>query len=240
MKEKIINRDNVTLHLKEGDGEPGEMPIGSTDDGEVYVGGDHVTIVDHADGSATIKFDDKGTGRNCGGCVLCCKLVGVASINKPAGQKCQHSRHGKGCMIYQHRPHDCRTWACRWIADADTAGLPRPDRCHYVIDMAWETIHAREEADAEPRPITALQVWVDPAFPEAGDAPELRRFIEFVAEKYGAVTILRFGPRRSKVLIAPCLMKTGEWREMSGMGTTDPTNPKRSRWAFKPTGASDV
>jgi hypothetical protein len=231
---RVIKRDGVEMHLKTESGGDGP-PLTTLDGGDtVHIGGDHITIVDHPDGSATISFDDKGTGRVCGGCTLCCKLIGVASLAKPAGQKCQHSKHGKGCAIYPNRPHDCRTWACRWIADVDTAGMPRPDRCHYVIDMAWETIHAREEVDGPSRPITALQVWVDPAFPDAGNAPELRRFIEHVAEKYGAVTILRFGASTSKVILAPVLMKTGEWHEMSGTGAPDPTDSKRSRWAFKP------
>ena len=38
--------------------------------------------------------------RHCGGCTLCCKLIPVEELNKPAGARCKHVRTGKGCSIY--------------------------------------------------------------------------------------------------------------------------------------------
>lgn len=215
---KVIKRDGIELHLKEGDGEPGEVPIAVSNGDPVYLNGDRMTIVDNADGSATFTYDDKGTGRSCGGCSLCCKLIGVASLGKPPGQKCRHSKVGKGCAIYDMRPKDCRTWSCRWLADFDTAGMPRPDRCHYVIDLTWEKVMARDQEDT--REIPALQVWVDPAFPEAAKAPELRRFMVHVAEKYGAATVLRF-EKDATIVFPPQFSTDGLWREMRGTGFVD-------------------
>jgi len=39
--------------------------------------------------------------RQCGGCTLCCKLLPVPPLEKLAGQRCQHQRHGKGCAVYE-------------------------------------------------------------------------------------------------------------------------------------------
>jgi hypothetical protein len=36
--------------------------------------GDHMRITEDAEGTASITFDDTGTGRRCGECSLCCKL----------------------------------------------------------------------------------------------------------------------------------------------------------------------
>lgn len=60
----------------------------------------------------------------------------VPDFDKPAGKRCPHQRHHKGCAIYARRPFGCRFWNCRWLAEDDTAELLRPDRAHYVIDVS--------------------------------------------------------------------------------------------------------
>ncbi|HTB46262.1 MAG TPA: hypothetical protein VK741_21755 [Acetobacteraceae bacterium] len=177
--------------------------------------GDRMRIEDNPDGSATITFDAKGTGRACGGCTLCCKLLPILELKKAAGTRCQHSRAGKGCMIYAHRPNACRTWACRWLADADTAGMPRPDRAHYVIDMEWDYIEVQQNPGDPLQKQTVMQVWVDPAFPNAHRDPPLRAFMRHVAEKYRAATVVRYGSRVGLVVIAPSMSASGEWIESS-------------------------
>src|SRR5262245_38646563 len=97
------------------------------------------------------------TARRCGECSLCCRLlpirpadgaqinetlnkmmdagmikpgefkVTVEDFHKPAGQRCPHQKHHKGCTIYERRPFGCRFWNCRWLINADTADLARPD-----------------------------------------------------------------------------------------------------------------
>ena len=52
----------------------------------------------------------------------------VTDFDKPAGERCPHQRHHKGCNIYSTRPFGCRIWLCRWLAEDDTAELSRPDR----------------------------------------------------------------------------------------------------------------
>lgn len=56
------------------------------------------------------------TGRKCGACSMCCRLLDVPEINKPKHNWCQHCRPGNGgCTIYDQRPGICRSYACQWL-----------------------------------------------------------------------------------------------------------------------------
>jgi hypothetical protein len=181
----------------------------------VELAGERMTI--REEGEKTIfTFDDKGTGRGCGGCTLCCKLVPVPTIGKEAGKKCQNQRHGKGCTIYANRPFACRSWSCRWLADPETQGMSRPDRAHYVIDCTWDYITLRPEDGSAPTNLAVIQVWVDPAFRDAYKAPELRAYMERVAIKHRAACIVRWSRNEAIVVFAPCLNSEGVWHEQGG------------------------
>jgi len=185
-----------------------------TEDGSpVELTGDHITMTEYEDGSAEFKFSAETTGRRCGGCQLCCRLVPVASLNKPAGEKCRHAKVGHGCTIYRFRPHDCRTWACRWLAQsAETAGLRRPDRSHYVIDLTYDTVHMLKP-DGEKLPVSVLQVWVDPAFPDAHRDPALRRYLANMGARYRVAALVRYGASKGFVLYPPAMCADGQWHE---------------------------
>src|SRR5437660_3422800 len=128
--------------------------------------------------------------RQCGDCQLCCKLLpmkggdkpqfsetiaqlvelGIMTaadaramepdFYKPAGKRCPHQRHGKGCAIYARRPFGCRFWNCRWLVNDDTAELSRPDRSHYVIDVSPDFVTLRHDDSGEPDVVSVIQVWV--------------------------------------------------------------------------------
>ena len=71
--------------------------------------------------------------RTCGDCALCCKVLGVHSLDKPRDRWCQHCTK-RACKIYDERPDDCRAFDCAWLKRSDI--LPddfRPDRCGFVI-----------------------------------------------------------------------------------------------------------
>lgn len=53
--------------------------------------------------------------KTCGDCGLCCKLMGVRALSKPAGRWCRHFGRAKGCAIYADRPSDCRLFNCLWL-----------------------------------------------------------------------------------------------------------------------------
>jgi hypothetical protein len=114
--------------------------------------------------------------RQCGDCQLCCRLLPTQEIAKPALARCPHQKHGKGCGIYARRPMSCELWSCRWLVDESTQDLPRPDRAHFVIDMIPDFITYTEEGKP-PQHMEVIQVWLDPAYPDAHRAPSFRRWL---------------------------------------------------------------
>jgi hypothetical protein len=180
-------------------------------DMELEYAGNKATLIENEDGSAVIKFDDKGIGRSCGTCTLCCKLLPVKSVSKLAGQKCQHQRYGKGCMIYADRPRECRTWWCRWLSDPRTQGLSRPDRAHYVIDLEYDKIVVQDKQTGAEHSTSVLQVWIDPAFPGAHRDAGLRSYIE----RLNIPAIVRLNSKDGFLLVPPALNHDGDgWREL--------------------------
>lgn len=91
--------------------------------------------------------------KSCGDCTLCCKLLGVAALDKPAGQWCAHVRCGAGCGIYAQRPPACRSFQCLWSGAEGLDERWRPDRAKFVLFT---------EQDGR-----RLNVVVDPGFPAA-------------------------------------------------------------------------
>lgn len=53
--------------------------------------------------------------KTCGDCGLCCKLMGVTALEKPAGRWCGHFSRTSGCAVYEARPDDCRVFNCLWL-----------------------------------------------------------------------------------------------------------------------------
>ena len=100
----------------------------------------------------------RAAGRECGACSLCCTLLRVEPLEKPAGRDCLHQCGEAGCAIYSERPEICRRYACLWLQ----GGLEddeRPDRTGGVVDLETTGVgvrlgirEAREGAfDASPR-----------------------------------------------------------------------------------------
>lgn len=75
-------------------------------------------------------------GRECGSCSLCCKVLDVPAVYKPAGQWCRHFRAGSGCDIHQLRPKPCREFSCLWLAEDWLGDEWKPSTSKFV--MAWE------------------------------------------------------------------------------------------------------
>lgn len=191
------------------------MSDNSFDPGDHYaLAGDKIVLTHEGD-TTTLTFNDKGTGRECGACTLCCKLCPVpgAPLHKPAGVKCKHQRAGKGCSIYASRPFACRSWACRWLCDSETAGMPRPDRCHYVIDIKDDYVEMVQD-DGTRHKIGVIQVWVDPAFRDAWKAPELRAYMLRMATDYRMATIIRFSSLVAITVFPPPLSEDRQWHEI--------------------------
>jgi len=73
------------------------------------------------------------SARQCGTCTLCCKVMGIGALNKPAGQWCQHCTPGKGCTIYDERPEECRTFSCDWLRNEALGPEWQPEKSKIVM-----------------------------------------------------------------------------------------------------------
>jgi hypothetical protein len=70
---------------------------------------------------------------HCGRCTLCCKLLDIPVLQKPAYEWCPNCKAGEGCGLYTERPQPCRDFTCVWLgSQTGLKPLPadlRPDRC---------------------------------------------------------------------------------------------------------------
>jgi hypothetical protein len=78
---------------------------------------------------------------------MCCKLVAVEEINKPAHQWCSHFAAGNGCLIYADRPNECRTFRCLWLMRAELGEHWRPDRSRIVLYFSQDGTHLIANVD---------------------------------------------------------------------------------------------
>lgn len=80
--------------------------------------------------------------RSCGPCSLCCTVLRVDELAKPAGRDCVHQRGTQGCGIHPTRPPICRSYRCLWLQ----GGLEddeRPDAIGGVVDLETTGIGLR-------------------------------------------------------------------------------------------------
>jgi hypothetical protein len=135
------------------------------------------------------------------------------SLSRQASRKAMLSRaHRQGSSIYSKRHNDCRAWSCRWKATRRPAACRAPTA---------RTIRSTVSTTTSPRTIPrqtnakvgAYQVWVDPAFPDAHRAPELRAWVEKQNAKHGCVFVIRYSARAGFTLIPPTLSDGHGWLE---------------------------
>lgn len=153
--------------------------------------------------------------RECGSCTLCCRLLPVKGIGKPALTRCKHQRHHKGCAVYHQPekgfPRECGLWSCAWLKNVDAAELRRPDRSHYVIDLLPDYITA-EQPDGPPVVVPVVQIWADPKYPDCHRDPELRAWL---IRRNGFAGIVRYGSDEAIIIFPPYMMANREWLERS-------------------------
>lgn len=129
-------------------------------------------------------MDTATTSKTCGDCGLCCKLLAIQALDKPAGAWCGHFRKGAGCTAYATRPGACRGFECLWLGSEK-------------LDEAWKPSRARflmyTEKDGK-----RLNVVVDPADPTAWKrAPYYDRIKRMSSRAYdGHELVVCIGDRR--------------------------------------------
>lgn len=155
------------------------------------------------------------SARRCNDCTLCCKLMPVAEIGKPAGTVCTQQR-SKGCRVYNSPsyPRACRLWSCLWLLD-DSLSTQRPDYARYVIDPSPDFVLL------EGHPFKVVQIWVDPRFPNAHRDPVLRDWLITRWDTHQQFALVRFNSLDAMALIPPTLTSDGQWLEHRGTRTTE-------------------
>lgn len=114
------------------------------------------------------------TGRGCGSCSLCCKLLHVIELNKPANQWCPHCKPGRpggGCTIHETRPPICRSFFCGWMLSPN-------------VGDEWYPLHSRMVLSfAKLDGIQTVTVTVDPQYPEVWTRAPFYQQLKTMAER---------------------------------------------------------
>ena len=67
---------------------------------------------------------------------MCCKLLHVIELEKPANKWCEHCRPGcGGCTIYETRPQICRSYACGWLMLSNVSDEWYPMLLHMILSL---------------------------------------------------------------------------------------------------------
>lgn len=88
---------------------------------------------------------------------MCCKLMAVPALEKPAGRWCAKYVARVGCGDYEGRPQGCRTFECLYLTAEGLGDAWRPDKAKFMI---WSGREGRR-----------LIVDVDPSAPMAWRQP---------------------------------------------------------------------
>ena len=74
-------------------------------------------------------------GRSCDGCTLCCKLLSIEELAKPADVMCGDCEAGSGCRIYPDRPTECRGFFCEYLLDPALGEEWQPSHSNMVVSF---------------------------------------------------------------------------------------------------------
>lgn len=72
--------------------------------------------------------------RSCGPCTVCCRVLEIEALDKPAGLLCRHNT-GSACGIYRERPDVCARWYCAWRKIGALPDELRPDLSGVVFSL---------------------------------------------------------------------------------------------------------
>lgn len=76
--------------------------------------------------------------RECGECTVCCELIGVPELGKPAYSQCEHACGG--CQIYETKPSVCGLFECLWLQGTIINDDLRPDKCGLMTYLPLDYI----------------------------------------------------------------------------------------------------
>ena len=88
-----------------------------------------------------INLNQTHQPNKCGSCQVCCELVEVEDLNKPAHTRCNHQCES-GCNIYPTRPEGCKLYACSYLEGTLNDESMRPDRCGVLTETVFMSFDA--------------------------------------------------------------------------------------------------
>jgi hypothetical protein len=107
-------------------------------------------------------LDDLPTTRACGACAVCCTVLQIDELAKPAGVACWHLKTTGGCAIWGEHPTPCKTYVCLWrLSDVLIPPDLFPADCGFMLSLTnlsqWPTA-----VNIMPAPGHALDAWNTP------------------------------------------------------------------------------
>jgi hypothetical protein len=69
--------------------------------------------------------------------------MAIETLAKPAACWCPHCKTGRGCLIYQTRPAECRNFSCLWLLDDRLDERWKPSRSKLVLTTSADGIEIR-------------------------------------------------------------------------------------------------
>jgi uncharacterized protein len=129
-------------------------------------------------------------GKACGTCSMCCKVLEIEELRKPAGPACKNCIVGGGCRIYEARPNVCREFECVWKGDRGMSLQLRPDRVGTILIEDEDT--------------TEYQAVCDPDEPFAWRRPLMFQHLVSMA-KSGRIVVAKAGLKAWRI------RASGEW-----------------------------
>lgn len=159
------------------------------------------------------------SGRECGTCTLCCKLMGIEELDKPRGKWCEHAMPGRGCAIYDNRPHSCRVFSCMWLLDTALDEVWKPEKSKLVIVP---------DNDSK-----VTRVYVDAATPDAWKRePYFSSLLDFMQKGIaeGRLLFINIGTRHG--LLLPDARHGWRLEELGTLKAGDQVRLKRGGYPF--------
>lgn len=140
------------------------------------------------------ELDALPTTRTCAGCDMCCTVLQIAALDKPAWTPCRHLLAGRqGCGIWGEHPPACKTYVCLWRM-SDTV-LPRdlfPADCGFLVTI--------DNVTSWP---TTVNVCVDLARPDSWDTPRNRALFARLAETWNCSVAIVGEGAKARHVFAP-------------------------------------
>ncbi len=109
---------------------------------------------------------------------MCCQVLDIDELKKPAGLLCPNCHITGGCKIYADRPEVCRDYECLWLTERSLPVTLKPDRIGTIF---------MEDPDSDD-----YQAVCDPKRPQAWRNPLVFRHLLMKA-KEGRTVIAKSG-----------------------------------------------